>query len=118
MCMKLRIPIVACVIVALFAALWAALVRVGWKMPALPTPIAGQHGALMVSAVLGTLISLERAVALQKKWAYAAPAFSALGGLALIVGLPVEIGRSLIALGSLGLVFVFGFIYRRQGPTT
>jgi hypothetical protein len=114
---KLRIPIVACVIVALFAALWAALVRVGWKLPALPVPIAGQHGALMVSAFLGTLISLERAVALQKKWAYAAPAFSALGGLALIAGLPAEIGRGLITLGSLGLVFVFGTIYRRQ-PTT
>jgi hypothetical protein len=35
----------------------------------------------------------------------------------LIVGLPVEIGRGLIALGSLGLVFVFGFMYRRH-PTT
>ena len=115
--MKLRIPIVLCVIIALVAALWAALVRVGWKMPALPTPIAGQHGALMISAFLGTLISLERAVALQKNWAYAAPAFSALGGLALILGLPPEVGRGLIALGSLGLVFVFGFIYR-QHPTT
>src|SRR5512143_2647781 len=112
--MKLRIPIVVCVIIALFAALWAALVRVGWKMPALPVPLAGQHGALMISAFLGTLVSLERAVALRKNWAYAAPAFSALGGLALIVGLPVEIGRSLMALGALGLVMVFGFIYRRH----
>lgn len=114
--MKLRIPIVLCVIVALFAALWAALVRVGWKLPAWPTPIAGQHGALMVSAFLGTLICLERAVALHKNWAYAAPTFSALGGLTLIVGLPAEIGRGLIALSSLGLVLVFGFIYRRH-PT-
>jgi hypothetical protein len=105
------------VVIALFAALWAALVRVGWRMPALPTPIAGQHGALMISAFLGTLISLERAVALQKKWAYLAPALSALGGLALILGLPVEIGRGLIALGSLGLVVVFGFMYRLH-PTT
>ena len=115
--MKFRIPIVACVIIALIAALWAALIRVGWKVPDLPTPIAGQHGALMISAFLGTLISLERAVALQKKWAYAAPTFSVVGGLALITALPVEIGRSLIALGSLGLVFIFGFIYRRH-PTT
>jgi hypothetical protein len=115
--MKLRIPIVICVVIALLAALWAALVRVGWKMPAVPTPIAGQHGALMISAFLGTLISLERAVALQKSWAYAAPALSALGGVALVVGLPAEIGRGLIALGSLGLVVVFGFIYRRH-PTT
>ena len=114
--MKLRIPIVLCGVVALFAALWAALVRVGWQLPALPTPIAGQHGALMISAFLGTLIGLERAVALRKNWAYLTPAFSAVGGLALMVGLPAEIGRGLIALGSLGLGFVFGFIYRRH-PT-
>jgi hypothetical protein len=110
--MKLRIPIVLCVIIALLAALWAALVRVGWKMPALPVPIAGQHGALMISAFLGTLVSLERAVALRKNWAFAAPLFSALGGLALIVGLPVEIGSGLIALGSLGLLAIFVYIYR------
>jgi hypothetical protein len=109
--MKLRIPIVICVIIALFAALWAALVRVGWKMPALPTPIAGQHGALMISAFLGTLVSLERAVALRKNLAYAAPVFSALGGLALILGLPAEIARGLIAAGSLGLVIIFAYIY-------
>ncbi len=113
----LRIPIVLAVILALFAALWAALVRVGWKMPALPTPIAGQHGALMVSAFLGTLVSLERAVALQKKWAYLAPICSALGGMFLLLDVPPEIGRGFIALGSLGLVAVFGFIYR-QHPTT
>jgi hypothetical protein len=115
--MKLRVSIVACVVITLFAALWAALIRVGWKVPDLPTPIAGQHGALMISAFLGTLISLERAVALQKRWAYIAPALSAVGGLALITALPAEIGRTLIALGSLGLIFVFGFIYRRH-PTT
>jgi hypothetical protein len=110
--MKFRIPIVLCVIVALLAALWAALVRVGWKLPALPVPIAGQHGALMISAFLGTLVSLERAVALRKNLAYLAPALSALGGLALIVGLPPEVGRGLITLGSLGLVIIFAYIYR------
>jgi hypothetical protein len=110
--MKFRIPIVLGVVVALFAALWAALVRVGWKMPALPAPIAGQHGALMISAFLGTLISLERAVALHKNWTYAVPAFSALGGVALVLGVPAEIGHGLITLGSLGLVFVFISIYR------
>jgi hypothetical protein len=110
--MKFRIPIVLCVIVALFAGLWAALARVGWKMPALPVPVAGLHSALMISAFLGTLVSLERAVALRKQWAYAAPALSAVGGIALLIGLPPEIGRGLIALGSLGLVIIFAYIYR------
>jgi hypothetical protein len=66
----------------------------------------------MISAFLGTLISLERAVALRKNLAYLAPALAALGGLALIVGLPPEVGRSLIVLGSLGLVIIFAYIYR------
>jgi hypothetical protein len=105
-------PLVLAVIFTLLGALWAALMRIGWRIPPPPVPIAGYHGALMISAFLGTLISLERALALQKQWAYFAPACSALGGLAFLIGLPPEIGRSLFALGSLGLVFVFGFIYR------
>jgi hypothetical protein len=115
--MKWRLPIIAGVVLALSAALWAALVRVGWKLPPLPVPIAGQHGALMISAFLGALISLERAVALRRKWAYVAPACASLGGVALILGLPPEIGRGLITLAALGLVVVFVFIYR-QHPTT
>ncbi len=110
--MLIRFPIIACVVAALLAALWAALLRVGWQMPSLPVPLAAQHGALMISGFLGTLVCLERAVALQKKWAYAAPLLSGLGGLALVIGLPPEIGRGLITLGSIGLVLIFAFIYR------
>ncbi len=109
---RMNLPIMMLVVLALFAALWAALVRVGWRMPQLPIPIAGQHGALMISAFLGTLVSLERAVALQKRWAYSAPVFSVLGGLLLLSGLPSEIGRGFLTLGALGLIIVFLFIYR------
>jgi len=109
--LRIHVPILVLVIFSLLAALWAALMRVGWRMPPLPIPIAGQHGALMTAAFLGTLVSLERAVALQKKWAYAAPVFAVLGGLVLLIGLP-EIGRGLITLGALGLVVIFVFIYR------
>ncbi|MBP7686510.1 MAG: hypothetical protein KA765_01320 [Thermoflexales bacterium] len=107
-----RIPIILCVILALLGALWAALMRVGWQLPPLPVPLAGQHGALMISGFLGTLVSLERAVALQRKWAYAAPLLAGIGGVTLLIGLPPEIGRGLITLGSIGLVLIFAFIYR------
>ena len=107
-----RIPIIFCIIFALLGALWAALQRVGWQMPPLPVPLAAQHGALMISGFLGALVSLERAVALQKKWPYAAPLLAGLGGLALLLGLPPEIGRGLITLGSIGLVVIFSYIYR------
>jgi hypothetical protein len=109
-------PIIILVVTALIAALWAALGRIGWRMPQLPIPILGQHGALMISGFLGTLVSLERAVALQRRWAYLVPFLSALGAFALLIGLPFEIGRGLIALAALGLTIIFWFIYRLR-PT-
>ena len=109
---RLHAPIIGLVVLVLLAALWAALGRIGWRLPPLPVPLLGQHGALMISGVLGTLVSLERAVALQKRWAYAVPILAGLGALALFSGLPSEIGRGLITLAALGLVVVFRLIYR------
>ena len=105
-------PLIILVIISLTAALWAALGRVGWRLPPLPVPILGQHGALMISGFLGTLVSLERAVALGKRWTYLVPLLSAVGALALFSGLPVEVGRGLITAAALGLVVVFYFIYQ------
>ncbi len=102
---------------ALLGGLWAALVRVGWPLPNLPLPVAGQHGALMISGFLGTLISLERAVALQWRPAFVPPLLSGLGMLGLMLGLPIEAGRALITLGAFGLVLVFIRIVRRQPAT-
>jgi hypothetical protein len=44
------------------------------------------HGALMASAFFGTLISLERAVALGRLWAYLAPLACGTGGVLLLLG--------------------------------
>ncbi len=68
----------------------------------------------MVCGFLGTLISLERAVALGRGWSYAAPASSGVGAFALIVGVPDPIGAFLITLGSLALIANFVAILRRQ----
>ena len=51
-----------------------------------PGPAIALHGALMVSAFLGTLIPLERAAALDRLWAYAAPLAAGAGGLAILSG--------------------------------
>lgn len=51
-----------------------------------PASAIALHGPLMVSAFLGTLIALERAVALGRLWAYAAPLAAGLGGIALLSG--------------------------------
>ncbi len=110
----IRLSIVAAVILTLLAALWAALARIGWRLPQLPVPIVGLHGALMISGVFGALVSLERAVALQKRAAYVVPLLTILGTLLLVSGLPFEMGKTLLVLGALGLAIVFVYIYRKR----
>jgi len=73
---KLRVaPLLVPMAAAMLVALWAGLVRIGWPLPATPRIIVA-HGPLMVIGVMGTVISLERAVAVGRLWAFAAPAFS------------------------------------------
>ena len=71
---------------ALLTGLWVGLARLGVALPGGTPVLAEFHGALMISGFLGTVISLERAVALGRWWAYAAPALSALGALVLLAG--------------------------------
>jgi len=98
-------------LLALLTALWGGLVRLGWDWP-LPWPtLFIAHGPLMVCGFLGTLIGVERAVALGGFWPYAAPLLTAVGTLALLTGLPAPL---LMTLGSLGLVAIFVVIMRRQ----
>ena len=111
---RLRYPLMGLAMVALLAALWAGLVRLGWTWPPLRQGLPLAHGPLMVSGFLGTLIGLERAVALRERWTYLGPALSGLGGLALVVGVPGAAGPLLITLGSLGLVAAFAAIVRRH----
>ena len=111
---RLRFPLMIVALLALLAAMWAGLLRLGWQLPALTPGLAGRHGPLMVAGFLGTLISLERAVALGRAWTYAPSALAALGALALLVGLPAAVSVSLMVLSSLGLIAVFVLIVRRQ----
>ena len=112
-----RFPLMALALLALLAGLWAGLQRLGWGLPRLQPTLPLEHGPLMVVGFLGTLIGLERAVALQRLghlWAYAAPLLSGLGALVLIVGLPAEPGQLLILLGNVGLVAIFALLLRHQ----
>src|SRR5512139_3208911 len=73
---------------SLLGGVLAGLARLAWEVPPVAAAQAGSHGALMISAFFGTVISLERAVALGRGWAYLAPAAAGLGGLALLLGAP------------------------------
>ena len=71
---------------AMASGLWAGLVRLGLDLPSTPGDLVQSHGPLMICGFLGTLISLERAVALGVGWGYVAPALSSLGTVALLMG--------------------------------
>lgn len=108
------------VFASLVAGLWAGLIRVGWQLPVLHNDFALAHGALMVGGFMGTLINLERAVALHgflnsTHWRllpYLAPILSVAGALALIIDL--SFAALLITLSSFGMVLIFVFIVHKQ----
>ena len=108
---KFRFPIMALGGLALILALWGGLSRLGWNLPVITVNLPFSHGPLMVSGFLGTLIGIERAVALKYKWAYVVPLLSAMGALALIVGVPSLFGKMLMTLSSTGLVFLLVVIF-------
>jgi hypothetical protein len=109
----LRAPLMAAAMLSLVCGTWLGLVRIGWTLPLLSPSEIGTHGPLMVCGFLGTLVSLERAVALESPWAYAAPALVAAGALSL--GLSAgPFGPLLIAAGSVVLLAVFAVLLRRQ----
>lgn len=115
-------PILLAVVGLLLIALWTGLARLG--VPGVQSGQMTIHGPLMVSAVLGTLISLERAVALISVWqsrgkwlAFLAPLSGAVGGVLLVAGGFDDPARMIILLSSLGLVGIFTVMMRRH-PTT
>lgn len=107
-----RAPLLVLGFVALALGAAAGLARLGFALPAPPAAIAW-HGALMASAFFGTLISLERAVAMGRLWGYAAPAASGAGGIALLAGEPVA-GFALFAVGAAVFAVVSFAIFQRQ----
>ena len=98
---------------ALLTGLWTGLARLGLALPGGMPAVAEFHGALMISGFLGTLISLERAVAIGRWWTYAAPALSAIGAVALAVGAPV-FASGVFLLAGIALVVNSSTVVARQ----
>ncbi len=109
-----RLPLLGVGLLSMVAGSWLGLVRLGW---ALPLPWPDQlvvHGPLMVCGFLGTLIGLERAVALGARWGYAGPLLIASGALVLDLGRLGPYGPLLITLGSLIVLAVYLVVCWRQ----
>jgi len=111
---KIKFPLMLIAVLSLLAAMWGGLIRVGWAWNPLQTGFIVRHGALMVSGFLGTVIGVERAVALNRRWTFAAPVLAALGALAALVGLPFGVASIFLVLAGVGLVAVFALIVKME----
>ena len=108
------LPFLFLAILGLLAALWAGLMRLGWQLPALTPFLALSHGPLMISGFLGTLITLERAVAMHNKWMYLPSLLSGLGWLITVLMPSPPLGPVLLTLASLGGVAILIEMTRRE----
>ncbi len=68
----------------------------------------------MISGFLGTVISLERVVALKKRWMYAAPLLTGLGWMISLALPKTALGHLMITAGSLAMVLILGVMIRRE----
>jgi len=108
--------------VALLAGLDAALTLLGLPAPVELDRLPDVHGPLMVLGFVGTLVALERAVALApatsaeraRPWAWAAPLLLGVGGLLLIAPAPLAAGRACLVAGSAVLVALYGAAWGRR----
>lgn len=111
-----RLPLLFLGMLSLVVGVLAGLARLAVAVPPGAAAQAGGHGALMICAFLGTVISLERAVALARSWSYLAPACAGLGGLAMIGGFNPFVAQVLfIAAGS--ILSIGSLLILRQEPT-
>lgn len=107
MASPLRFPLLALGIASLFCGVWAGLLRFGWALPTGRANLIVLHGPLMVFGFLGTVISLERAVALRRAWGFLAPAGTIAGVALLFAGLRQGIGELVLLLAGCVLVALF-----------
>ncbi len=102
--------------VALACGVAGGLQRIGVSIDA--GRAMGWHGPLMVSGFFGTVIGLERAVALARPWPYLAPIASAAGALLLLAGSAVAGSSSMVAAAAILLAASLDVWRRQPAPFT
>ncbi len=99
--------------ISLLTGLWSGLARMGWALPMPAAEFAMIHGPLMVVGFLGTLIGLERAVALGRVWPYGIPILAGLSSLSLLISFSGQSAALLAAGAGLLLIAAFILLYRQ-----
>ena len=108
-----RAPLLILGFAGLVTGALAGLARLGWSVPAFAASASGLHGPLMICGFFGVVISLERAVAIGRRWAYAGPLVTGLGTLAALAGASA-IASWLTVAGSVVLLAATIDVFRRQ----
>lgn len=109
-----RLPLLVLGMLSLVGGVLAGLARLGITVPEIASSQAGNHAALMVGAFFGTVISLERAVALGRTWAYGAPAAAGLSGILTMAALAPVLSRGLLVAAATVLLAGCLIVIRRQ----
>ena len=100
--------------IALLAGLDAALLLLGLPAPVTTERLPLVHGPLLVLGFVGTVIALERAVALRHGAGYAAPVLLGAGGLLTLTPAPLALGQGVLAAGCAALLGLYAGLWRRQ----
>jgi hypothetical protein len=116
--LRWRVALLLAGVFALLAGLAGGLARAGVPLPspgsgAMLGESAALHAALVVCGFFGTVIGMERAVALGRRFAYLAPLASGAGALVLLGG-PFTTGAWLLVGAASVLLVVSASIVRRQ----
>ncbi len=91
------LALVAGVATGLVFGVLTGLSRMGWAVGT--PPAVSFHGPLFALGFLGTVIGVERAVALRRRWAWVVPAASAAAVVSFLAGAPTGVPASLLAVG-------------------
>lgn len=95
------------VLLALVLGILAGLFRMGWILPV--SEIIMQHGVIMIGSFLGTLIILERVVALKQNWMYGIPIISGISIFLFWFG-QNQLAMISISIGSFGLIYIYYYL--------
>lgn len=121
--MTVRILVLATVALALLAGIAGGLLRVGVALPATGGAAwlghaALAHAALMICSFMGTVIGVERAVAVKLRAAWLAPLAAGLGGVALLAGQAAAGAWLLVAASSVFIAVNLEVVRRQRAAHT
>ena len=110
---RFRLPFLGLGVLCFAAAIYGGLWRLGWALPHAQA-LGELHGPLMIGGFFGTLIGLERAVALGRHWVFAAPVLSICGALLLMAGAPHFAGGGLLVAAAVVLTLASLLVLRDE----